>query len=101
MRKLALGIALMLVLTACSGEAATTTSSLVTTTTTTTAPSPASTSVTTAEGIVVSSAADSGPGTLRQALREARAGDTIIFDAVVFPPEDPVSIMLDSELPYI
>jgi hypothetical protein len=49
--------------------------------------------------LVVISAADSGPGTLRQALSEARAGDTITFDATIFPPDRPVAIAIVSELP--
>ena len=56
--------------------------------------------------IVVSSTADSGPGTLRQALLEAESGDTITFDADVFPPDSPATILLksvdsDSALPNI
>ena len=35
--------------------------------------------------LVVTSSADSGPGTLRQALLDANSGDTITFDATVFP----------------
>ncbi|MGD8465050.1 MAG: right-handed parallel beta-helix repeat-containing protein [Anaerolineae bacterium] len=49
--------------------------------------------------IVVTSAADSGPGTLRQALMGAQGGDTITFDSVIFPPTAPVTISLTSELP--
>jgi len=64
----------------------------------TTAVAPPTTSSTTADTIVVTSSADSGPGTLRQSLLEARAGDTITFDPVVFPLEDPASIMLESVL---
>jgi hypothetical protein len=51
--------------------------------------------------IVVTSAADSGPGTLRQALLEAQNGDTITFDPAIFPPDDPVSIAVTSELPWL
>ena len=51
--------------------------------------------------IVVTSAADSGPGTLRQALLDAENGDTIIFDATVFPPTNPTTIYVVSELPLI
>lgn len=53
------------------------------------------------EAIVVSSAADSGPGTLRQALLGAGAGDVITFDPAVFPPSAPVTITLNSALPAI
>jgi hypothetical protein len=58
------------------------------------------------ETIVVTSAADSGPGSLRQALRDAQSGDTITFDPTVFPPASPATILLktedgDSALPNI
>ncbi|MGD2179401.1 MAG: hypothetical protein PVG71_16470, partial [Anaerolineae bacterium] len=49
--------------------------------------------------ITVTSAADSGPGTLRQALLDAANGDTITFDQNVFPPASPVTISLTSDLP--
>lgn len=51
--------------------------------------------------IEVTSAADRGPGSLRQALLEAKAGDTIVFDGAVFPPDSPQTIALDSELPAL
>ena len=51
--------------------------------------------------IVVTSTADSGPGTLRQALLDAVSGDTIIFDSAVFPPTSPVTIALTTGLPGI
>lgn len=44
--------------------------------------------------LVVTSTADSGPGTLRQALLDAVNGDTIIFDTAVFPPGSPQTITL-------
>jgi len=47
---------------------------------------PTSTPTQQGETIIVTSAADSGPGSLRQALLDAQDGDTITFDAVVFPP---------------
>jgi hypothetical protein len=50
---------------------------------------------------VVTSTADSGPGTLRQALLDAVNGDTITFDPAVFPPGSPVTIALTSGLPEI
>jgi len=50
---------------------------------------------------MVTSTADSGPGTLRRCLGNAVAGDTITFDAGVFPPTSPVTISLSSELPWI
>jgi Periplasmic copper-binding protein (NosD)/Glycosyl hydrolase family 1 len=49
----------------------------------------------------VCSSADSGPGTLRQALLDARRGDTITFDPAVFPPDNPVSIAVTSEFPWL
>ncbi len=49
--------------------------------------------------LVVVSTADSGPGTLRQALLDVRAGDTITFDQSVFPPGNPATIFLQSALP--
>ena len=68
-----------------------------------TAPSYTITSTTLATGntIVVSSTADSGPGTLRQALESAKSGDTIIFDSDIFPPNTPATIYLRSQLPGI
>ena len=60
-------------------------------------PTPTPTSVT----ITVVGAADSGPGTLRQALLDAQPGDTITFDPAVFPPSSPASITLTGELPWL
>ncbi len=56
--------------------------------------------------IVITSVADSGPGTLRQALLDAQSGDIITFDPAVFPPEAPATILLknedeDSALPIV
>jgi hypothetical protein len=51
--------------------------------------------------LIVTSAEDSGPGTVRQAIRDAEAGDTITFDPEVFPPENPASVALSSGLPAI
>ena len=51
--------------------------------------------------LVVTSPADSGPGTLRQAMEEAQSGDTITFDPAIFPPDAPVTIFTESELPHI
>lgn len=48
--------------------------------------------------ITVTSAADSGAGTLRQAIADATAGDTILFDPEVFPAERTTTIELASEL---
>ncbi len=49
----------------------------------------------------VTSTADAGPGTLRQALLDAASGDTILFSAMTFPPANPVTITLSSALPPI
>lgn len=49
--------------------------------------------------LVVVSTADSGPGTLRQAILDAKAGDTITFDPSVFPPGSPATIYVRSALP--
>ena len=51
--------------------------------------------------IIVTSTADSGIGTLRQALLNAQSGDTITFDPTVFPPTAPVTISVTSELPFV
>ena len=51
--------------------------------------------------ITVTSTDDSGPGTLRQALWDAQAGDMITFDSIVFSPDSPSSIYLASKLPTI
>ena len=40
----------------------------------------------TGETILVTSVEDSGAGSLRQAILDAQAGDTITFDPLVFPP---------------
>ena len=62
---------------------------------TTAIPLPAFTSAT----LIVTNPADIGPGTLRQALLDARAGDAITFDAVTFPPAAPGVITRASPLP--
>lgn len=48
---------------------------------------------------IVTSALDSGPGTLRQALLDAGPGDIITFDPDIFPPTSPVTIGLSAPLP--
>ena len=48
--------------------------------------------------IIVNKVEDSGPGTLRQAIQEADAGDTIEFDSAVFSPDQPGIIYLQSML---
>jgi len=55
----------------------------------------------TAGTIVVSSDLDRGPGSLRDALRDAREGDIITFDPAVFPPAAPAAISLARALPEI
>ena len=49
--------------------------------------------------IVVTSTADNGPGSLRQAFLDAQSGDTITFDTSIFPPDKPATIFLISGLP--
>ncbi|MEI7769170.1 MAG: clostripain-related cysteine peptidase [Chloroflexales bacterium] len=51
--------------------------------------------------LTVTSAEDSGPGTLRQALLDAAAGDTITFNSIAFPPNGPRTILLQSPLPSL
>jgi hypothetical protein len=51
--------------------------------------------------IVVTSAEDDGPGTVRQALRDASAGDTIKFDTAVFPTDQPNVIYLRTTLKMV
>ncbi|MBN1449798.1 MAG: right-handed parallel beta-helix repeat-containing protein [Anaerolineales bacterium] len=53
------------------------------------------------KSIIVTSADDSGTGTLRQALRDSKPGDAITFDPAIFPQDDPVSIAVTSELPWL
>ena len=48
--------------------------------------------------VVVTSASDGGPGSLRQALIDAQNGDTITFDPTIFPPSAPTKIYLKSNL---
>ncbi len=49
----------------------------------------------------VTSAADSGPGTLRACLEKLQAKTKITFDPGVFPPKKPTTIQLKSPLPEI
>jgi len=54
------------------------------------------------KSIVVTSTADSGPGTLRQALLDAENGDKLRFDTNVFQPNNPGTISITSgQLPTI
>jgi hypothetical protein len=50
---------------------------------------------------IVTTTADSGLGSFRQALQDARYGDVIQFDPAVFPPDNPATIYLESELPHL
>lgn len=55
-----------------------------------------------AAAIVVISTANSGAGTLRQAIIDANDGDTITFDTAVFPSANPATIaIIDTALPDI
>jgi parallel beta-helix repeat protein len=49
----------------------------------------------------VTSAADSGAGTLRACLQAAGSGATIDFSSAAFPPANPVTITLLTELPHL
>ncbi|MEA4938079.1 MAG: hypothetical protein VB091_00670, partial [Christensenella sp.] len=60
-----------------------------------------STAILETKQIVVISAADSGAGTLREALEQLTQGTTITFDPAVFPAKKPVTISLNTELPSI
>lgn len=51
--------------------------------------------------LTVNSAADSGPGSLRQALLDADISDTITFEPTAFPLANPATISLLSPLPEI
>ena len=51
--------------------------------------------------LLVTSPADSGLGTLRQAMLDAKPYDVIGFDPSVFPPGAPATIFITSELPQI
>ena len=51
--------------------------------------------------LLVTSAADSGPGTLRQAMQDAQPYDAINFDPIFFPTDEPALIAVTSELPWL
>jgi parallel beta-helix repeat protein len=57
--------------------------------------------VVTASNRQVTRSGDHGSGTLRQALLDAQAGDTITFNSSVFPPGSPATISVLSELPKL
>ena len=50
---------------------------------------------------VVTTTADSGPGSLRACMLQLAAGDTITFSTAVFPPASPATVALLSPLPEI
>lgn len=54
-----------------------------------------------AYSVVITSAADSGPGTLREALENLNQNTTITFDPTIFPTSSPAVISLESPLPDI
>ena len=51
--------------------------------------------------VVITSVADSGTGTLREALDNLNTNTTITFDPVAFPADHPTVIQLESPLPEI
>jgi len=51
--------------------------------------------------IIVTSTADWGPDTLREALSQAPSGAFITFDPTLFPPDDPTTIFILSALPEL
>lgn len=53
------------------------------------------------QATLVTSTADSGPGTLREALERATPGTTITFEPAVFPPDSPAAIAITSSLPQL
>jgi hypothetical protein len=59
------------------------------------------TSLRSSSDCVVSSAGDSGLGTLRWCLANALAGQTVTFSPLVFPPANPVTISVTSQLPWL
>jgi parallel beta-helix repeat protein len=54
-----------------------------------------------ARALVVRSAADAGPGTLREVLAGLEAGDTVTFDPAIFPPGAPTTIRITGQLPCL
>lgn len=51
--------------------------------------------------LIVTSTADSGAGSLRDAITNAVSGDSITFDQSVFPPDNPATIYLEGPLPAV
>jgi hypothetical protein len=64
-------------------------------------PMPTPTQVPKGRIIVVTSADNSGPGTLRQAMSDAQPGDTINFDPTAFTPNQPTTIFLELAQPGV
>ena len=99
-------VLLIVFITACGTSEIEATTIADSASTSTPAPPPTSAPPTSApipegETITVTSTADSGPGSLRQALESAQPGDTITFDPTVFPPNAPATIFVSSEFPHI
>ncbi len=94
-------ISLALFASACSGSR----ESIPEASTTSTPPTTTASVATTAASqlaprtIVVDNTGNAGPGTLRQALLDARPGDVIGFDPVVFDPSAPATISVLQALP--
>lgn len=55
----------------------------------------------TGRSVIVTSAADRGPGTLREAMSTLAAGDVITFDPAAFPPDRPATIQVETPLPHL
>lgn len=55
--------------------------------------------VTSSIACTVTSKSDNGPGSLRECLANADAGETILFDPKTFPPKAAATIALESPLP--
>lgn len=98
-----LPIILSLLMNGCERSAFTTITETVTATDnpspTRTAIPPTLTPIPEGKTILVTSANDSGDGTLRQALQDAKPYDLITFDPSTFPPNNPASIVLSGGLP--
>lgn len=65
------------------------------------APTPMPKRVPEGRALLVTSADDDGPGTLRQLLVGAQPGDLVTFDPAAFPPGAPKRIVVESALPQI
>ena len=86
---------LSIVLTCCTPSESTSTQAIPTDT-------PSVVSAIEDDSIIVTSASNSGPGSLRQALLDAWNGEVITFDPLVFPPDNPTTIYISGDaLPEI